>query len=181
MWELFVSLFVGMDWLVITLLSVGVILLSIEIFVPGFGVFGTMGIISVLAGIIARVVGKNLSALTVVAYIGYLIIIVGIITLIVFGIMVWSAKKGLISKTPFIQNKTAVSQGHTEGTPDYSKLVGKNGITLTDLNPIGKIKVDGEIFDAQSEKDYIYAGVGVKVVKCEGVKIVVEKINNNDN
>lgn len=180
MGELFISLFMGMDFLVITLLSIGVVLLCIEIFVPGFGVFGIMGIISVVAGIIARVVNKGLDAITIVAYVGFLIMLVGIITLIVFGIMVWSAKKGLISKTPFIQNKTAVSQGYTAGTPDYSKIVGKNGTAITDLNPIGKIKVDGEIFDAQSGKEYIYAGSGVKVIKSEGVKIIVEKISNID-
>ena len=175
MWELFISLFVGMDWLVITLLSIGVVLIVIEIFVPGFGVFGIMGILSTIGGIIARVVGKGLSAVTIVAYVGYLIILVGVVSLIAFGIMVWSAKKGLLSRTSIFSNSTALPAGHTAGTPDYSFLVGKIGSAITDLNPGGKIVVDAKTYSVISNGEYVYSNTPVKVVSCEGAKIVVKK------
>lgn len=176
--EIFVSLFVGMDWLVITLLSLGVVLLAIEIFVPGFGVFGVTGFVSVIAGILVRVIGKGLSVGMAFAYAGFIIFIVGVVVAIVFFIMVLSAKNGLINKTPIISTTTAVPVGKTASTPDYSEILGKKGVSLTDLNPSGKATIDGEIYDVVSMGEYIYANMPIKVVKIEGAIISVLKITD---
>ena len=60
-------------------------------------------------------------------------------------------------------------------------LVGKNALVIQDinnLNSVGQIKVDGEIWSAQSSEDDINIPINseVKIVKIEGVKAIVKPI-----
>lgn len=59
--------------------------------------------------------------------------------------------------------------------------IGKKGIVTQDVNPIegvGLVKVAGEVWSAKtSDGSKIEKGSEVKVVKIDGVKLVVEQIN----
>jgi membrane-bound serine protease (ClpP class) len=48
-----------------------------------------------------------------------------------------------------------------------SEVLGKNGKTLTDLHPEGRIQVEQEVFDAVSEDGLISKGTTVKVISIE--------------
>ena len=68
----------------------------------------------------------------------------------------------------------------TTKTNVYS-IVGKTGIVIEEINSInstGQIKVDGEIWSAQSSEDDINIPIDseVKIVKIEGVKAIVKPI-----
>lgn len=52
-------------------------------------------------------------------------------------------------------------------------LVNSIGTTRTDLNPVGKILVHGELWDARAEK-HILPGSSVRVKKVEGLTLLVE-------
>jgi len=64
-------------------------------------------------------------------------------------------------------------------TNSYS-LINKIGIVLQDINTIqgvGQVKVNGEIWSAKTEDDSkIKEGTEVKILKIDGVKLVVEPI-----
>ena len=66
------------------------------------------------------------------------------------------------------------------GNPNYSFLIGKIGECVTDLKPIGKAKIEGNIYNVKSEKYYLYNGNRVRVVRTEGSTIYVEKIKLSD-
>ena len=64
-------------------------------------------------------------------------------------------------------------------TNSYS-IIGKTGIVTQDINPIhsvGLVKVSGEVWSAKTiDGSIIEKGQEVKVVKIDGVKVVVEKL-----
>ena len=52
----FAEIFTQMGWIPAVLLCVGLVFIIVEVFVPGFGFFGIAGTISIVAGIIVRIV-----------------------------------------------------------------------------------------------------------------------------
>ena len=52
----FSAIFTEMGWLPAILLSLGMMFVIIEAFVPGFGFFGIIGTISTITGIVVRIV-----------------------------------------------------------------------------------------------------------------------------
>ncbi len=60
---------------------------------------------------------------------------------------------------------------------NLDRVIGMTGIVTLEIkkNTVGEVKVDGKLWSAVSEKK-IKVGEEVKVVKIDGVKLVVEKI-----
>ena len=54
-------------------------------------------------------------------------------------------------------------------------FVGSHAVTLTDMRPAGKIKIDNNVYDAVSTGDFIDAGSKVKIVRYENAQLYVEK------
>lgn len=59
---------------------------------------------------------------------------------------------------------------------DLLKLNGKTGVTNTDLRPSGVATFEGEKFDVVSNGEYIKKDSPIRVVKIEGRKITVERM-----
>jgi membrane-bound serine protease (ClpP class) len=59
---------------------------------------------------------------------------------------------------------------------DNSALLGKIGITDTDLRPSGTVLIDDEIYDAKTSGEFIEAGRGVRVSRVKGKKIFVIRV-----
>ena len=57
-----------------------------------------------------------------------------------------------------------------------SSLVGKIAVTDSDLSPRGTVLIDGEVFEAQTDGEYIDSGRGVKVTRIRGKKIFVIRV-----
>lgn len=168
----FVTLFSGMTWVVAACLITGLIFITIELFQPGFGVFGTLGGILIILGIsfrIAKKDGNPLAQLFILVF--FLSIFIGGI----FLIMIKTMKKGWLSKTPIIENSTAVAQDFSDGTKDYSYLVGKVGVTLTTLRPSGKAAIEGEELDVIASSFFIQKNEPITVIAAEGAKISVKR------
>jgi membrane-bound serine protease (ClpP class) len=54
-----------------------------------------------------------------------------------------------------------------------ASLIGKQGLALTDLRPVGVIDLDGQRTDALAETTYIKAGSRVRIVQADGSQIKV--------
>ena len=59
-------------------------------------------------------------------------------------------------------------------------LVGHTGTTASSLRPSGKAIIDGKKIDVVAEVGMIESGVEVKVVKVEGINIVVRETGTAD-
>jgi len=58
----------------------------------------------------------------------------------------------------------------------FVAMVGKQGLALTDLRPVGVIDLDGQRTDALAETTYIKAGTRVRVVHADGTQVKVRSI-----
>ncbi len=61
---------------------------------------------------------------------------------------------------------------HTE----FEALIGMEGVVLTDLRPVGVIRVKDQRLDALAEVSYVKAGQTVKIVSVEGTTIRVRPV-----
>ena len=128
-------------------LLVGVALLVLEVFVPGFGLPG-------ISGLAVTLIALALAGISI-------------------SVSVKSAATGKLSKSALILNGTTPAVDHE----DTESLLGRQGTTLTVLNPVGIAEFDGVRLNVVSEGTYLAKGAKVQVTKVEGAKIIVREIN----
>ena len=150
----------------IVLLITGFVLVGIEMAVPGFGLPGVSGIISLVLGIIftADSVSEG--------------IIMAIIVIVILGIMLAVAMTLLGSKkmkSPMVLREDVKGeQGFLESS-DLEYLVGKEGTAVTDLRPAGKGVFDGIEFDILSGGNYINKGEKIYISRIKDNKLIAAK------
>lgn len=149
------------------LLTAGVVLMAVELIVPGFGLFGVAGMVCLSWGGY-YLLGGGMTALFV---------IVGFYLLLAVGIAVLCLYLPRESKwNPFVLwDKQSNSKGYTGGS-DLSVFVGLQGVALTALRPAGTVLVEGQRLDVSSLGDYIPKNAQVRIVKTEGSKIFVDRV-----
>jgi len=59
---------------------------------------------------------------------------------------------------------------------DYTALIGKIGVTNSELQPSGTVLIEDEIYSVKTDGEYIDAGRGVRVIKVSGKKIFVRRV-----
>lgn len=164
----FVRLFTEMNAWAIVLFVLGIIFCAIETFTPRFGFFGIAGIIMIVAGIVVRMIcGGDLYMLL------YMVLIALVLFCVFFFVASVLIRKSKLGKTAIFNVGTAVPEDKTEGTRDYSGLIGKTGVVISVLRPAGKIKIDGEIVDVVARDGYVEVGANVTVLSVEGSKVIV--------
>jgi membrane-bound serine protease (ClpP class) len=164
----------------IVLFFVGLILLILEIFViPGFGVTGITGIIFIISSMILALLKNNFldfhnvgthalnHALAIVS-ISFVIFIVGAI--ILSNYMVNSNFFERIALT----HTLAESKQH-DAIADFGSLLNQKGICITDLKPQGRVEINGQVFNATSNGEFIEARSAVEVFKEAELKVWVRK------
>ncbi len=145
---------------VVGLLSLGYVLMLIEIFVPG-GVLGVMGLLSVAYGC-ALAFGFGTSwGLASVA----ISVVFTAVTLRLF-LRSRMARK-LVHDVPGVKEWKASAAG-------LSELVGRSGRVLTPLRPAGLAEIGDQRVDVVSDSQFLEAGVRVRVCEVEGNRVVVE-------
>ncbi len=147
----------------------GLIFGLIELCLPGFGIFGSLGGFFCFAGIILYMVAGGSLLISIL-----ILIIASAFFTVLFLILGKSARSGRLSKTALVATETAVPTGATSATPNFTAYVGKMGETITDLRPVGKAIFDGEIIEVISNGSaMIHKGEKVKIAFVEGGKVKV--------
>lgn len=175
------ALYFGSHWLVhlagnveIFLFLAGIVLIILEVFViPGFGIVGILGGISLAAGILlSRLVphgapGDLSGALAVI--LGSFAVTVLLFILLARYLPEARWMHGIV---------LSESQQHTEGfhadQHEDQGLLGKTGRALTDLRPAGTIEIEGRRLDAITPGDYLDRGSPLRVIEVQANRIVVE-------
>lgn len=151
-------------------LAVGFALLMTEFFIPGFGVCGIMGFVSLTASVVIRAAyGGRFVQITIMVAILLAICAVG------FGLMIVSSKKGFISKTPIVQQGTAVPTDYSEMKTEEIELLGKKGTLITAAKPIGKAMIEDRGIEVWAREGFLVKGTEVVVVEVSTEKIFVAK------
>ena len=158
-------------WSVI-LFILGFLLVIVEMFNPGFGVPGALGIVFLIVGVIV-------TAETVEQGIFMGVIILAILA-VMLTIVLYSASKGRLAKKLILKDATDRQSGFS-GTEDMKYLLGKSGKTVTPLRPAGCADLDGVRLDVVTRGEFIEKDVPVTVIEVEGNRIVVEPAKQPEN
>lgn len=151
----------------------GLVLLIIEVFMPGFGLPGVTGIILELVCIALTYAGHGS-----MAALGITLIILAVIA-IAISLALRSANKGRLSKSPVILSETESAEDGYIATRDMEVFLGKTGLTTTVLRPTGMAEFDGVKLNVQSDGEYIAKGESVRVDHVEGARVVVRRASAN--
>lgn len=158
----------GIETLQAVLFLLGLLLLIVEAFIPGFGIAGGTGLVLLVVGIIT-------TARTAFEAFVMVVILILFVALMLF-IILRSAKKGALSKKLILWSASRHEEGFST-TADTTSMTGKEGIAITILRPAGTGEFGGKRFDVVSEGAFIERGSKIKVIRTEGRRIVVEPIS----
>lgn len=152
---------------ILTVFFVGVVLLGIEVFVAGFGLFGVLGIGAVVSSLIMAG-----------ATVGQLWLSLGLATAIVAGLGFWAYRRLQTNRSLFyrgliLTDSTSSEKGYLSHT-DRKELLGKVGVTVTPLRPAGTAEIDGERIDVVTNGSYLDHQTKIQVYKVESGRVVVQ-------
>jgi len=147
---------------VITLLSLGALLMFVEVFLPGM-IAGIAGLLCVLAGV---VVGYQEFGFQTGNY-----ILGGVLLGLVLGTLSWLKYfPGSRLARRFIAQNTVGEIG-----TDRPELVGATGEALTQLRPCGMALIHGQRVDVVTEGALLEKGTPLRVIAVEGLRVVVRE------
>jgi membrane-bound serine protease (ClpP class) len=161
----------------IILFVAGIVLLAVEIFViPGFGLAGISGIVLIFVSLFLTLIGSAPSF--DFEFIGGAIIQLAI-ALIGSLVLIFLLAKYLPKSSAF--SRLVLSEAETSDKgfvsyPSEKELIGAEGVALTSLRPAGSAQINGKRVDVVADWDYIEKGKKIKVLRVEGIKVVVEEV-----
>lgn len=176
------GLFFGSHYLVglagieeILLPALGIVLIVIEAFVvPGFGLFGIGGILSIMASIYLSLVSSLSTQADFSTAAAILSVVVIVVLVAAWAVVRTLPRSGRFSKSGLmLGDATSKETGYISATV-RDELVGIMGVALTDLRPSGAAQFGEERLDVVADSEFITAGTPVKVVRSEGYRHIVK-------
>ena len=147
-------------------LLMGMGLIIVEVFLPGFGLPGICGILLVGAGIV--IAGFNFGAVTAV---GILLVLIAVLAVLISCVLRHVANGGGSSKL-FLRDAQEMSEGE-----DMKVLIGRSGVAKSMLRPSGIGDFDGVRLNVVTEGGYVETGMPIQIVGVEGNRIIVRSMS----
>jgi len=145
-------------------LLLGAALMIVEVFVPGFGLPGIMGIVFIGAGtVLAGIYHGTMAAVAV------LLVTIAVLALLVSWVMRRASSGQLPHGDLFLKEREELHAGQ-----DMQVLVGKTGVTTSVLRPAGIGDFDGVRLNVVTEGGFIERGKPIEIVSVQGTRIVVK-------
>jgi membrane-bound ClpP family serine protease len=177
-------------WWSVGAIVLGIVCLAVEIFlIPGFGVFGVLGIILLFGGLIGIFVGgpSGLFPSTPrgrddLAY-GAATVLISTITSLILMYFVGKHLPGLpVVNRLVLKHQSGDDAADGEGLlaamagDDGPIRPGQTGRTLTPLRPAGRVQIGDQIVDVVADMGFIDIDQPVRVVSVDRFRTVVEKV-----
>ena len=152
---------------VLLMMIVGVVLLVVEMYVPGFGAPGISGIALLVVGflLLKPTLGQGLVLFAILAA----------ILCVALSICLITASKGRLSKSKLVLNDVAVTAKAAENN-DLNYFIGREGVAHTALRPAGIGDFDGVRLNVVSDGEFIAQGMPVRVLSVQGNRILVKEV-----
>ncbi len=154
----------------LALLAASIVLIFIEFFVPSAGLIAVLASACGVGGVVCLFLHDLRWGMG-----GLLALIVLVPMAIVFGLHV-------LPSTPFGKIIMYGESGEPQTVLDpndrgpFMHLLGQQGEVLSDLRPVGVVRIEGERIDALSEMGLIRAGTTVRVTSIEGRQVKVRPV-----
>jgi membrane-bound ClpP family serine protease len=180
------AIILGMGaWWQVAAIVVGIALLAVEVFImPGFGVFGVLGLVGLFGGLVGTFSG---SAALFPDSPGQGDALYGVVTVLVAMVTAMGITYGVtrhLGRLPVL-SRLVLHTRHDDDAgsglldalgPAAGVLVspGDVGETLTPLRPSGRARFDGAMVDVVTQSGYVSAGQTVRVIEADAFRVVVE-------
>jgi membrane-bound serine protease (ClpP class) len=159
------------------------ICLCVEIFIlPGLFVFGLLGLILILGSLLFAMTdfwpGQE-APLTFELLQLPLINLVSAVGIALIGALIFARFfKGSFVERSIVLSSALDSNSNEEGDVNsvHEELIGKQGRSITRLNPSGVIEIEGKQYEAHAEINYIDKGKSVLVCSMDNFKINVKEL-----
>ena len=148
----------------------GMILIIVEVFLPGFGLPGIGGIVLVGAGVV--MVGMHFGSLTAV---GTLLVIIAVLAVLISWVLRQASRGGGKRSDLFLQERDDLRTQQE----DMKVLVGKSGTTTSVLRPAGIGDFDGVRLNVVTEGGFIEKDMPIEIVRVDGSRIVVKPVSGS--
>lgn len=168
----------------ILIFVVGLLLLAVEIFViPGFGVAGAAGITLTIAGLVLSLLENVRFNFENVNSTAIMVALLTVTFSVLLGLFLsfWLSKKMFTAQRGPLHNLALnstqnTSEGYIGVDVHQLEMIGKKGIAHSVLRPSGKVKIEGEIWDAKAVDGFIDKDEAVVVTHQEATQLYVEKV-----
>jgi len=150
---------------------VGICFILIDGKIINDGTLGTVGLVGMILSV--AITAPNLTA-GLYAIIGLVLGTVGAFMLLKIKLL---PKRNVWDKMA-LKDRLTTEIGYTSLNQEYNLLVNKEGITLTDLRPVGTVMIEGKEYSGVSNGHWIPKDSKVIVKEVDGVKILVDKIDD---
>ncbi len=148
---------------IITLFIIGLIAITVELFIPG-AIVGLCGAGCVITSIVfAYLYVSNL--------LGHILLVLGICFIPIFFVSWYK----LLSKTFSVK---ASEKGFSSARDRLNDLLSEEGIALTTLRPSGIANIKGDKIDVISEGEMISKNTRIKVIDVKGNRIIVKPVKS---
>lgn len=152
---------------IVALFVLGIILLFLEIFVPG-GILGLLGIIALITGIMLSVDSLALGLI----YVSLLLITLGVLIALSFR---FSKTRSFWERFALLTRQTK-QEGYVAPKPSYENFLGRQGVALSQLRPAGTADFNGVRLDVVTEGGFIPNGSKISVIAVEGTRVIVRQV-----
>ncbi len=162
------------------LVVAGMIFFAVEVFVlPGFGISGIIGLILMGAGMVLALQdfvipdpalpwqGRLLKANLIQVLASFL---AGLFLALAF-IRYLLPRLSRVIDGPYLE--ATLKESHADSMEIRRAKVGDRGVAATFLRPSGKVEINGELFDAVSEGEFIERGTLICVAMIQGNRLIV--------
>ena len=153
----------------IVLIGTSIVLIFVEVFVPSGGLIAVSAAIAACTGIIFLFIHDQMWGF------------IGLGATLVLGPMALTLAFKAFPHTPIgrrliLGTKNSDPKQVAERHDELLALLDAEGEAITDLRPVGVVRIDGKRYDALAEGPMIEAGSTVRVVVVEATQIKVRKI-----
>jgi len=162
-------------WEELLLVSIGVGLLALEVFVlPGITVAGIAGILALVAGLGMALVGAGATGSVIIAALGR------VAMSILLAMAGAAALFRVLPSLPFgrrlvLEADMEADEGYIAAPESDRRWLGRTGTALSPLRPAGIAEIDGTRVDVVSDGGFIDARTAIEVTRVDGNRIVVRQ------
>jgi membrane-bound serine protease (ClpP class) len=165
-------------FLILFVIGCGLILFELHV-APGHGISAILGFGAVLASLFL-VMGGGSGGTSAVQAVKEIAFSLGIAIIIFLMLLRYLPKAPIFQKLILkasLETPALLLTAIPENTAETLKnLIGKTGIAVSDLRPIGKIEIEKKQYNAISENGFLSSNTQIKVTDLDGNNLKVNKI-----
>ena len=160
-----------MTWAIVLLIA-AVLIFIIELFIPSGGILGFLAFMCLTGGVICLFIED-----TTLGVIALVLSIVLVPVVAIFALKIFPktpvGKRLILSAQHEATDTLKLDPVRDEAPAD---LVGRRGVAVTDLRPVGTCRVDDKRLECLAEASVIEAGTNVEVVSVHGIEVKVRAV-----